>query len=347
MKSLQDQSNFPSDPGRRLACQKFVSALTVSWVSEQVWAQGDPGTWPSKPITFIVPYAAGGSSDTRARQLAQKLSSYLGKAIVVENKPGGGGNIGTDAIAKAIPDGHTIGWGNFAPMAVNKALMAKVPFDPATDVVPVALVEKGPIVLAVGTTNSRYRFNTFQDLLAFARANPGKLSFGSAGAGSSYHLAGELLNDAAKVDIIHVPYKGGGPAVTDLIGGQLDMIYDMLPSTMPYLKSTPPRMRLLAVGSDKRLPQIPDVPTFSELGLPALEMSNWFGVIVPRGIHPAIVDKLNKAMNRALKEPDLVERITGPGNIVGGGSPEAFAAFIASESARWGKLVKEKRITPE
>ena len=308
-------------------------------------AQDAAANWPSKTITLIVPYAPGGSSDTRARQIAQKLSTYLGKTVVVDNKAGAGGNIGTDAIAKATPDGHTIGLGNFAPLSVNKTMMAKVPFDAATDLIPVILIEKGPLVVVVSADKSPHK--TFKELLAFAKSNPGKLSYGSAGTGGAYHLAGELIKDATGTFTVHIPYRGGGPATTDLIAGQVDYMFDMLPSAMTYLKSTPPRMRALAVATDKRLPQIPDVPTFAELGLKGMEMSNWFGMVVPKGTPPTIVAKLNAAMNRALQEPDMIERIAGQGNIIGGGTPEEFAKFINGETARWSKLVKEKKITAE
>ena len=308
-------------------------------------AQDAAANWPSKTITLIVPYAPGGSSDTRARQIAQKLSTYLGKTVVVDNKAGAGGNIGTDAIAKATPDGHTIGLGNFAPLSVNKTMMAKVPFDAATDLIPVILIEKGPLVVVVSAEKSPHK--SFKELLAFAKSNPGKLSYGSAGTGGAYHLAGELIKDATGTFTVHIPYRGGGPATTDLIAGQVDYMFDMLPAAMTYLKSTPPRMRALAVANDKRLPQIPDVPTFAELGLKGMEMSNWFGVVAPKGTPPAIIAKLNAAINRALKEPDMIERIAGQGNIIGGGTPEDFAKFIDSETARWSKLIKEKKITAE
>ena len=329
---------------RTLSVLAVASAAALAWPVATM-AQDAAANWPSKTIVLIVPYAPGGSSDTRARQIAQKLGTYLGKTVVVDNKPGAGGNIGTDAVAKATPDGHTIGLGNFAPLSVNKAMMAKVPFDPVTDLIPVALIEKGPIVVVVSAEKSQ--FKTLKEMLAFAKSNPGKLSYASAGTGGAYHLAGELVKDATGTFTVHIPYRGGGPATTDLIAGQVDYMFDMLPAAMTYLKSSPPRMRALAVASDKRLPQIPDVPTFAELGLKNLEMSNWFGVIAPKGTPPAIVAKLNQAINRALKEPDMIERIAGQGNIIGGGTPEEFGAFVAGETKRWTKLVKEKKISAE
>lgn len=305
-------------------------------------AQDAAKDFPSKPITLIVPYAAGGSSDTRARQLGEKLQKILGKPVVVENKAGGNGNIGTDAIARATPDGHTIGVGNFAPLSVNKALNPKLSYDPKTDLVPVVLLEKGPVVLIVNSTKSPYK--SVQELVAAAKATPGKLSYASAGAGGAYHLAGEMFNQSTGTTGVHIPYKGGGPATNDLLAGTVDYMFDMVPASLGYLKATPPKMRALAVASDKRLPAIPDVPTFNELGIKNMEISNWLGIIAPKGTPPAIVAKLNQAINQALKEPDLAQRITSQGNEIGGGTPQDFGKFIDAESARWTKLIKERGI---
>lgn len=305
----------------------------------------EAASFPSKAITLIVPYAAGGSSDTRARQLGEKLATLLGKPVVIDNKPGGNGNIGTDAIARATPDGHTIGVGNFAPLAVNKHLFPKLTYDPQRDLMPVALIEKGPLVLVVSADKSPYK--SLNDLVAAAKAAPGKLSYASAGSGGAFHLAGEMFNIITNTDAVHIPYRGGGPATNDLLGGTVNYMFDMVPAAMGYLKSNPQRMRALAVASDKRLPSLPDVPTFAELGIKDMEMSNWFGIVAPKGTPAPIIAKLNDAINKALNEPDLAKRITEPGNVVGGGSPEAFASFIAAESARWGKVVKERNITPE
>jgi tripartite-type tricarboxylate transporter receptor subunit TctC len=305
-------------------------------------AQDAAKDYPSKAITIIVPYAAGGSSDTRARQIGEKLQKILGKPVVIDNKAGGNGNIGTDAIARATPDGHTIGIGNFAPLTVNKALNPKLTFDPKTDLVPVVLVEKGPVVLLVSHDKSPYK--TTKDLVAAARSAPGKLSYASAGSGGAYHLAGEMFNISTGTSGVHIPYKGGGPATNDLLGGTVDYMFDMAPAALGYLKSTPPKMRALAVASDKRLPAMPDVPTFAELGIKDMEISNWFGIVAPKGTPPAIVAKLNQAINKALQEPDLTQRITSMGNLVGGGSPQDFAKFTDAESARWTRLIKERNI---
>lgn len=308
-------------------------------------AQDAAADFPSKPITLIVPYAAGGSSDTRARQLGEKLAVILGKPVIVDNKPGGNGNIGTEFITRAAPDGHTIGIGNLAPLSVNRHLFPKMSYDPQRDLVPVALIEKGPLVLVVGADKSPYK--SLKDLIAASKAAPGKLSYASAGSGGSFHLAGEMFNIATGTDAVHIPYRGGGPATNDLLGGTVDYMFDMVPAAMGYLKSSPPKMRPLAVASDKRLASLPEVPTFAELGIKDMEISNWFGIVAPKGTPPAIVAKLNQAINKALAEPDLAKRITDPGNVIGGGTPEAFSLYISAESQRWGKLIKERGITPE
>lgn len=303
-------------------------------------AQGAP--FPSKTITMVVPYAPGGSSDTRARQIAAKMASYLGQSVIVENRAGAGGNIGTDYIAKAAPDGHTIGLGNLAPLAVNKALLPKMPFDPDTDITPIALIEKGPLVLLVSAERSSIK--TFGELAAQAKAKPGSVSYASAGTGGSFHLAGELLEEALGTQMLHVPYKSGGPATTDMLAGTVNFMFDMVPAALPHVKATPPKARALAVATDKRMPQMPDVPTFAELGIKGLEVSNWFGIIAPKGTPAPIVAKLNEAVNRALRDPELAERITSQGNVIGGGSAADFGKFIAAESARWSKIIKEKKI---
>lgn len=301
--------------------------------------------YPNKTITIIVPYAAGGSSDVRARQIAQKISVYLGQSVIVENKPGANGNIGTNAIAKAAPDGHTIGIGNLAPMTVNKTLFPNTPFDPVNDLVPVVLLEKGPLILLVNAEKSPHQ--NLKDLIAGLKSAPGKMSYASAGAGGSFHLAGEMFKSSTGVFSVHIPYRGGGPATNDLLAGQVDYMFDMVPAAMGYLKTSQPKLRPLAIAHDKRLASLPNVPTFEELGIKDMTISNWFGVVAPKGTPKPIVDKLNQAINRALQEPDMVQRITTPGNVVGGGDSKLFADFLANETKRWTKLIKDKDIKPE
>jgi tripartite-type tricarboxylate transporter receptor subunit TctC len=205
-------------------------------------------------------------------------------------------------------------------------------------------VEKGPLVLLVSAERSPVK--TLADLLAVGKTRPDALSYASAGSGGAFHLAGELLEDASGVKMLHVPYKGGGPATTDMLAGTVSFMFDMVPAALPYLKPTPPKARALAVAAAQRLPQLPDVPTFAELGYKNFEVSNWFGVIAPKGTPAPVVAQLNDAVNRALRDPDIAERITGQGNVMGGGSAQEFAAFISAETARWAKIIKDKNITP-
>jgi tripartite-type tricarboxylate transporter receptor subunit TctC len=332
MKTLRNQASR-----RALLVAAGIAALAPLAAAAQ--------DYPSKPITLVVPYAPGGSSDTRARQIAEKLANFLGKPVVVENKAGGNGNIGTDFIARATPDGHTIGIGNFAPLAVNKALYPKLSYDAKTDLAPIVLIEKGPVVLVVSSDKSPHK--SLNELMAAAKATPGKMSYASAGSGGAYHLASEMFNVATGLSSVHIPYKGGGPATNDLLAGTVDYMFDMVPATLGYIKATPPKMRALALANDKRLPALPDVPTFAELGIKNMEISNWLGIVAPKGTPPAIVNKLNQAINKALQEPDLAQRITSMGNVIGGGSPQDFANFIAAESSRWTKLIKERGILGE
>lgn len=321
---------------------RWILSVAIALLTNAVWAQNAEIAYPSKNITLIVPYAPGGSSDTRARQIASKMSQILGKSIIVENKPGAAGNIGTDYIAKANPDGHVIGIGNLAPLAVNKALFPKLTFDPATDITPIGMIEKGPLVLLVSGQKSD--FKSLNELLAWGRSNQGRLNYASAGPGGAFHLAGELLEDATSISMVHVPYKGGGPATTDMLAGNVHFMFDMIPAALPYIKGNAPKARALAVATDKRIALMPDVPTFAEQGIKGLEVSNWFGLIAPKGTPKSIVNKLNDALNKSLLDPEISERITSQGNLLGVGTPDAFASYIAAETTRWGRIVREKKI---
>jgi tripartite-type tricarboxylate transporter receptor subunit TctC len=298
--------------------------------------------YPNKPINLIVPYGAGGSADSRSRQLGQKMSVLFKQAIVIENKPGAGGNIGTEFIARAAPDGYTIGMGNFAPMAVNKTLFGNLRYDPETDISPIMLVEKGPLVLVVNP-NSPYK--TIGDIVAAAKARPGVLTFSSGGIGGSHQLSAELFELNADISMIHVPYKSGSAALTDLMAGNVDIMFDQMYSAVPNIKAD--KLRPIAITSKKRSPLLPNVPSFSELGYPKVEVLNWQGFIAPKGTPKAIIDKLNAAANEALKDPGVREIMLSQGNEIGGGSPAEFAALIKSESAKWSAVVKMANIKPE
>ena len=299
-------------------------------------------SYPSKPINFMVPYGAGGGADARSRQIAQKMSVILKQPIIVDNKPGAGGNIGTEYIARATPDGYTIGMGNFAPLAVNKTLFGNLRYDPETDLTPIVLIEKGPLVLVVNP-NSPYK--TVQDIVAAAKAKPGSLTFSSGGIGGSHQLSAELFQQNAGIEMIHVPYKSGSAGLTDLMAGNVTMMFDQMYSAMPSIKAD--KLRPIAITSKKRSPLLPDVPSFSEVGYPKVIVLNWQGLIAPKGTPKAIIDKLNAAANEALKDPQLRDLMLSQGNEIGGGSPADFAALIKSESAKWGAVVKLANIKPE
>jgi len=299
-------------------------------------------SYPNKPINFIVPYAAGGGADSRSRQIAQKMSVILKQPIIVDNKPGAGGNIGTEMIARAAPDGYTIGMGNFAPMAVNKTLFTNLRYDPESDVTPIVLIEKGPLVLVV---NPKSPYKTLQDIINAAKAKPGELTFSSGGIGGSHQLSAEIFKQSAGIDMIHVPYKSGSAGLTDLMAGNVTMMFDQMYSAMPSIKAD--KLRPIAITSKKRSPLLPNVPSFTELGYPKVEVLNWQGLIAPKGTPKAIIDKLNAAANEALKDPQLRELMLSQGNEIGGGTPADFAALIRSESIKWGAVVRIAKIKPE
>jgi tripartite-type tricarboxylate transporter receptor subunit TctC len=270
------------------------------------------------------------------------MSVILKQPIIVDNKPGAGGNIGTEYIARATPDGYTIGMGNFAPLAVNKTLFGNLRYDPETDLTPIVLIEKGPLVLVVNP-NSPYK--TVQDIVAAAKAKPGSLTFSSGGIGGSHQLSAELFQQNAGIEMIHVPYKSGSAGLTDLMAGNVTMMFDQMYSAMPSIKAD--KLRPIAITSKKRSPLLPDVPSFSEVGYPKVIVLNWQGLIAPKGTPKAIIDKLNAAANEALKDPQLRDLMLSQGNEIGGGSPADFAALIKSESAKWGAVVKLANIKPE
>ncbi len=309
--------------------------MLPSWVSAQ-------DKYPSKPIAFICPYSAGGNSDQRSRQFGKFLSTALGQPVIVDNKPGAGANIGTDLIAKAKPDGYVIGMGNFAPLSVNPTMFKKMSFDPAKDLSPIALIERGPLILMVPPNSP---FKSVKDIITTAKAKPGTLSFASGGLGGSHHLSAEMFKQIAGLQITHIPYKGGAPAATDLMGGQVDMMFEQMYAASPSIKGG--KLRALAITSKTRSPLFPDLPTMIEAGVPGFEVQNWQGLVGPAGLPAPIVKLLNELVNQALADPAIKAQMLGQGNELGGGTPEQFAAFIKSEAERWGKLVKAADIKPD
>jgi len=298
--------------------------------------------YPSKPVTLICPYAPGGNADLRSRQVGKFLSTALGQPVLVDNRAGAGGNIGTAMIAQARPDGYVIGMGNFAPLAVNPSMFEKMTFDPAKDLTPICLIEKGPLVLMVRPDSP---FKSVKDVIAAAKANPGKLTFASGGLGGSHHLSGELFKQIAGIDMTHVPYKGGSLATTDLLGGQVNMMFEQMYSAAPNLRAG--KLRALAITSKVRSPLFPDIPTMQEAGVQGFEVQNWQGLVGPAHLPPAIVKTLNETCTKALADPELRKAMLDQGNEIGGGTPEQFAALIHAEAQRWGKVVKAGHIRPE
>ena len=298
--------------------------------------------WPSKPIRFVVPFAAGGTTDILARSLAPELQRALGQPVIVDNKPGAGGNTGSADVAKAAPDGYTMLMGTVGTHAINASLYPKLPFDPVKDFTPVTLVAGVPNVLVLNPAFAQqYNINSVADFIRAAKANPGKFNMASSGNGTSIHLAGELFKSMAGVFMLHFPYRGSGPALIDLMGGSMDLMFDNLPSAMPHIKSG--KLKALAVTSARRSDVLPDLPTIEEAGGPALkgfEASSWFGVLVPAGTPADIVNRLQAESAKALSSPALKERLHAQGAIASGMSSADFSKFIAAESAKWARVVK-------
>ena len=325
------------NPQKRLTlCAGLVAVASAIGVVPSVHAQ----QWPGKqPIRLVVPYAPGGFADLRARQLATKLGHALGANVIVDNKPGAGGVLGTDFVAKAAPDGNTIGMGNLAPLAVNPTLMKTVPYNVAKNLQPVVLIEKAPLFLMTQTNSG---IASVADLIAKAKANPGKLTFASSGVGGAHHLSGEMFNMLAGIQLTHVPYKGGAPATTDLLAGHVPLMFEMGYSALPNLHSG--KLKALAVSSSKRLAVAPDVMTMQEAGLKNFASYNWQGLVVPAGTPAAIVARLNKEVNAILASSEMKKIIEDTGAEVGGGSPEDFARLIQQETATWANVIKTAKI---
>jgi len=320
----------------KASMRALVAALlaTIAFVATTpAAAQG--AAYPTKPVRLVVPFPAGGTTDILARAVAQKLSETWGQQVIVDNRPGAGGNIGSELVAKSPPDGYTLLMGTVGTHAINPSLYAKMPYNHVKDFTPVILVAGVPNVLVV---NPSLPVNSVQELIAYGKANPNKLNFASSGNGTSIHLSGELFRTMTGVQMTHVPYKGSSPALTDLIGGQVQLMFDNLPSSLQFIKAG--KLRALAVTSLARSQALPDVPTLAESGLPGFEASSWFGVLAPAGTPADIVAKLNGAVAAWLASPAAKEQLAAQGAIPAGGSPDAFVKHIADESAKWAKVVK-------
>ena len=288
------------------------------------------------PVRFVVGFTPGGPSDILARSLAEKLAGPLGQPVVVENRPGAGGNLAAEVVAKSAPDGNTWLLGNNSILATNQALYSHLTYDPVKDFAPVALVAIQPNILVVHPSVPAH---SVRELIAYAKSQPGKLNYASSGAGAAAHLAGELFKTMTGVQMVHVPYKGAQPALTDVIAGQCQLMFATSASVIPYIKAG--RLRALAVTTAKRSPSVPDLPTLAESGVPGFEAITWHGVVVPAQTPPATVARLNKAIDTALADPQLLERLNSLGAEVSPGSPQDFAAYIAREIPKWTKVVRD------
>ena len=298
-------------------------------------------TYPDKPIKFVVPYPPGGGTDVIARIVQPRLQALLGQSIVIDNKGGAGGSIGTDIVAKSAPDGYTVLF-TLNSHTVNPAIYAKLPFDTQKDFEPVGMVASLPQLLAV---NPQFAANSVADLVAQAKAKPGSLAYASVGIGSPGHLAGELFNLRAGVQTVHVPYRGGGPAVTDVMGGQVPLLWVSIPAAAQHVKSG--KLKALAVSTKKRSAAFPDVPTMQEAGVADFEVDSWYAMFVPAKTPKAVIDKLNAALNALLKEPEIREKLLAQGSEGVGGTPEALAQAVAAELPKWAKLAKDANIKAE
>ena len=320
---------------RHLLASAAAALFAVS--APPAFAQAD--NYPSKPIKWVVPFPPAGAMDTIARTLGEHMGRQLGQTFVIENRPGAGGNIGADGVAKAAPDGYTmmiVANG----MAVNKFLYGKLSYDPVKDFTPVSLVAVVPNVLVTNAAQSKAK--TVPEVIAQAKAKPDGVTYASAGNGTSIHLAAELFNSMAKVNMLHVPYKGSGPAVSDLIGGQVDYMFDSITSATPHIQSG--KLRAIAVTTAKRSSALPDVPTIAEAGLPGYELSPWFAVYMPAGTPQPIVAKMNAALLEAMKLPEVKARFAAIGAEPIGSTPQQLASHLEAEMAKWGKIIKERGI---
>lgn len=325
-----------------LSRRKSLAFLLTLACTSNVFAQATAPAYPIKPVRLIVPMAAGGNGDIIARLMGQDLTVALGQPVLIENKPGAGGNIGADAVAKSPADGYTLVLGAVGTHAINASLYKKMPYDIQRDFVPVTMMAAVPNVLVV---HPSLPVHSVQELIAYGRKNPGRLNFASSGAGSSIHLSGEMFKSMTGVDMAHVAYKGSAPALTDLVGGQVQLMFDNLPTSLTHIQAG--RLRALAVTSLERSPSLPAVPTLAESGLPGFEAGSWFGILAPAGTPRDVVATLDRDIQKSLATPEMKKKLIDRGfqPIVKG--PEPFAKYIGQEIKKWDRIVKQSGATAE
>lgn len=317
-----------------MACLAFAASLAASL--QPAHAE----TWPARPITVVVPFAAGGTTDIVARLTAQALGTELGQPVIIDNKPGAGGNIGAQFVARATPDGYTLLMGTVGTHAINASLYKKLPFNHIRDFAPISRVTAVPNVLV---TNGSQPFKTVKELIAYGQAHPDALSFASSGNGTSIHLAGELFKSMTGIKMTHVPYKGSAPALTDLMAGSTNLMFDNLPSSISFIRSG--KLRAVAVTTQKRSPELPDVPTVAEAGLPGFEATSWFGLFAPAGTPAPVIKRIDDALIKVMNQTDLKKKIAAQGGEPIAETPEVFTAFIQAETAKWAKVVQASGAT--
>ena len=315
-----------------------LTSLAAVLVAASALAQ----TYPSKPIRLIVPFAAGGGNDNIARLVGKRVSDSLGQPLVIDNRPGAGGVLGAELAAKAAPDGYTLFLGGVGSHALNPNLIEKLPYDPIKDFAPVELLAQAPLILVV---HPSVPARDIAEFVAYARRNPGKLNFASNGNGTSAQLAAVMFESMARVDMVHVPYKGLAPALADLLSGQVQLMFSSVVAILPHVRVG--KLRALAVTGTKRMASLPELPTVAESGFPGYEASSWYGILAPAGTPRGIVTKLNAELAKALAQPEVRNSLLAEGAEPMGGSPEAFAAHIRSEKERLGKLIRETKIRLE
>lgn len=318
----------------------LVKAIAVAAVPLLLAAGHAQAAWPERPITLVVPYTPGGVTDALARNVAKALGERLAQPVVVENRAGGGANIGAALVAQAKADGYTLLMGSAATHAINATLYKKLSYDHIKDFAPISFVAQVPNVLVV---HPSVPANNVKELIAYAKSHPGRLNFGSSGAGGTIHLSGELFKSMAGVQMTHVAYKGSAPAVNDLLGGQTQVMFDS--SVVPHVKAG--KLRALGVTSAKRSSALPDVPTIAEAGLPGYEATAWFGILAPAGTPEAVITKLNAEISAVLRDPAILKWMEGQGFEVAGGSPADFTAHIRKETAKWARVVKDSGATAD
>lgn len=318
---------------RRTGLKTLAAAALLASGVGAAWAQD---SYPSKAITMIVPFAAGGTTDILARIVGQAMTLDLGQSIIIENRPGAGGNIGAQQAARAKPDGYTVFMGTVGTHAINQSLYKKLPYDPLKDFVPLSRVASVPNLLVAHPSRP---YKTVQEMIAYAKAHPGDVTYGSPGSGASPHVSGALFQSLTGAEISHIPYKGSAPAISDLLGNQIAVMFDNMPSAIQHVRSG--KLRPIAVTTAKRSPELPDVPTIAEAGVPGYEATSWFGLWAVAGTPKPVLDKLHASLSKVLKDPAVVKKIGDQGGEISVDTPAQFEAFIKTEAAKWGKVVKE------